>query len=96
MAREKTLEAAMGGSVTFDAAALGFSPETHHHTVTVETAVTSYDVDIRIGGKWIRPADCTDVLAADAVVLRQVGFDAIKVTATAAGDVTLSSWTDPN
>lgn len=95
MARATTLEAGLGGSVTFDATALGFSPQTHHHTVTVETAVTTYDVDVRIGGKWVRPDGCTDVAAADAVVLRQIGFDAIKVTATAAGDVTVTSWQDP-
>lgn len=95
MPRTTVLAAEAAGSVTFNRAAIGASVETFHHTVTVEAGVTTYDVDIRIGGRWVRPASCTGVAEADAVVLRQVGFDAVKVTCTGAGDVTLTSWLDP-
>ncbi|RTL21350.1 MAG: hypothetical protein EKK55_16415 [Rhodocyclaceae bacterium] len=99
MAKTTTLEAENpGDSVTFDNTAVadvGINVETHHHTVTVEEGVTTYSVDIRIAGRWVRPADCTDVAEDDAVVLRQVGFDAVKVTCAQAGDVTLTSWKDP-
>lgn len=93
MPRTTTLTAAApGDSVTFDRTACGFSLGTMNHTVTVADAVTSYDVDIRIGGKWIRVDNATDALAAVATVLDQVGYDAVKVTCTAAGAVTLTSW----
>lgn len=96
--RSTTLTAAEAGdAVVFDNDALiaggaGVNVQSHNHTVTVETEVTTYDVDIRIGGQWIRIEDGTDVAAAVATVLDQVGFDAVKVTCTQPGDVTLTHW----
>lgn len=92
MSRKTTLAAGAGGSVTFNSENCGHSLITRNHTVVVADAVVTYDVDILVGGKWIRVASATDVLAADITVLDQVGFDQVKVTATAAGDVTLVHW----
>lgn len=98
MAMSTTLTAAApGDALTFDNAALKAAGidaniQTHNHTVVVADAVTSYDVDLRFGTKWIRAENGTDVLATDAYVIDQIGFDAVKITATAAGAVTLYHW----
>lgn len=76
----------------------GITIEKYHHTVTVADACDTFSVDIQVGGRWVRPASCTDVAASDgagkanAVVLRQVGFDAVRVTCAEAGNVTLTHW----
>lgn len=87
-----------GGAATFTAAVVGISLTERSHTVVVEDACVSYSVDIYVGGRWVRPADCTDVDATDAdslanvVVLRQVGYSKVRVTVATAGAVTLTSW----
>lgn len=97
--RITTLTAAEDGdTVTFTPDLVGASLTEWHHTVLVEDACVSYSVDIFVGGRWVRPADCTDVDASDAdslanvVVLRQIGFSKVRVTVNTAGDVTLVSW----
>jgi hypothetical protein len=90
-----------GGVATFTPALVGVSLTERNHTVAVEDACVSYSVDILVGDRWVRPADCTDVDASDAdglanvVVLRQVGFSQVRVTVGTAGDVTLVSWDEP-
>jgi hypothetical protein len=73
----------------------------YHHTVAVDDDCTSFSVDIRIGGRWVRPDGCTDVDASDGdgkanvVNLRQIGFDAVRVTIEDAGSAYLCSYKDP-
>jgi hypothetical protein len=78
----------------------GANIEQYHHTVTVADDCDTFSVDIQVGGRWIRPDSCTDVAASDgagkanAVVLRQIGYDAVRVTCAEAGNVTLTHWKD--
>lgn len=73
----------------------------YNHTVVVDNACDTFSVDIRIGGRWVRPEGCTDVNASDgdgkanAVNLRQIGFDAVRVTIADAGSAHLCSYKDP-
>lgn len=73
----------------------------YHHSVVVDDACTSFSVDIRVGGRWVRPDDCTDVDASDGggkanvVNLQQIGFDAVRVTIEDAGSAYLCSYKDP-